>query len=124
MSWARTPVSTSISSRLRRPRATTRTATPVTNIASVASMNGAPRIASTPIPWDSDEPDPERIAMIGIIVSGSAVPTAARTEPTRIRTSMSALERRGGEDAQDDDEQDEDRNERHPPLASAAVADQ
>ncbi len=50
------------------------TATPVTNIASVESMNGAPRIAPTPTPCDASEPPPKRIAMIGIIVSGSAVP--------------------------------------------------
>ena len=57
------------------------TATPVTNMASVASMNGAPRIAPTPI--SSEAPPPaNRMAMIGIIVSGSAVPTAARTDPT------------------------------------------
>ena len=64
-----------------RRRATVRTATPVTNIASVASMNGAPRIAPTPTACDAS-PAANRIAMIGIIVSGSAVPTAASTEPT------------------------------------------
>ena len=58
-----------------------RTATPVTNMASVASMNGAPRIAPTPTSCD-DSPVANRIAMIGIIVSGSAVPTAASTDPT------------------------------------------
>src|SRR6188508_560035 len=65
-----------------RRLATHRTATPVTNIASVESMNGAPRIAPTPTPWEDSEPPPVRIAMIGIIVSGSAVPTAASTDPT------------------------------------------
>src|SRR5690349_21941103 len=69
--------------------ATYRTATPVTNIASVESMNGAPRIAPTPMPCDADEPPPVRIAMIGIIVSGRAVPTAARTEPTAPSASWS-----------------------------------
>src|SRR3954449_8537980 len=108
-------------------------------MASVASMNGAPRIAPTPTSCD-EAPDAKRIAMIGIIVSGKEVPTAARTEPTapsasssfrpnhsiplvnssapirittnaptRIRTSISAFERRGRQDAQGDDEQDEDR---------------
>ena len=57
-----------------------RTAAPVTNIASVESMNGAPRMAPTPIVVPA-VPPPKTMAMIGIIVSGSAVPTAARTEP-------------------------------------------
>ena len=60
----------------------------VTNIASVASMNGAPRIAPTPTSCD-EAPDANRIAMIGIIVSGSAVPTAASTEPTAPSASSS-----------------------------------
>src|SRR3954447_9486866 len=155
MSWARTVVSTGISSRIGRRRATARTATPVTNIASVASMNGAPRIAPTPTPCDVAEPPPVRIAMIGIIVSGRAVPTAASTDPTapsasssfrpnhsipfvnssapirittnaptRIRTSISAFQRRRGQDAEEDDEQDEDRDEGHPRLAAAPVANQ
>src|SRR5215213_4866785 len=89
MSWARTTVSTGMTSRFTRCRATMMTATPVTNIARVESMNGAPRIAPTPTPWDSDEPPPVRIAMIGIIVSGNAVPTAARTEPTAPSASSS-----------------------------------
>src|SRR3954449_6195738 len=55
---------------------------PVTNIARVESMNGAPRIAPTPTAWLSSAPPPKAIAMIGIIVSGNAVPTAASTEPT------------------------------------------
>ena len=53
----------------------------MTNIASVESMNGAPRIAPTPISSD-DAPLAKTIAMIGMRVSGSAVPTAASTEPT------------------------------------------
>ena len=44
-------------------------------------MNGAPRIAPTPISSEC-APPANRIAMIGIIVSGRAVPTAARTDPT------------------------------------------
>src|SRR5258705_9754232 len=48
--WARTVVSTGIDVRSGRPRATTMTATPVTNIASVDSMNGAPRMAPIPTP--------------------------------------------------------------------------
>ena len=49
------------------------TATPVTNMARVASMNGAPRIA--PIPTASElAPAPKTIATSGIIVSGRAVP--------------------------------------------------
>ncbi len=61
---------------------------PVTNMASVDSMNGAPRIAPTPTSCD-DSPVANRIAMIGIIVSGSAVPTAARTDPTAPSASSS-----------------------------------
>ncbi|OOO01266.1 MAG: hypothetical protein USCGTAYLOR_02535 [Chromatiales bacterium USCg_Taylor] len=65
----------------RPPLANASTATPVTNIAAVESMKGAPRIA--PIPTSSATSVPTKmIAMIGIIVSGSAVPTAARTLPT------------------------------------------
>ena len=64
------------------------TARPVTNIARVASMNGAPRMAPTPTSCD-DAPLANRIAMIGIIVSGRAVPTAARTEPTAPSASSS-----------------------------------
>src|SRR5215210_4657792 len=89
MSWARTPVSTGIRSFAGRLRAAPRTAAPVTNIASVASMNGAPRIAPTPTPCEADEPPPVRIAMIGIIVSGKAVPTAASTDPTAPSASSS-----------------------------------
>src|SRR4051812_15726639 len=89
MSCARTFVSRRISSPPARPPATASTATPVTNIASVASMKGAPRIAPTPIPCDAEDPAPERMAMIGIIVSGSAVPTAARTDPTAPSASSS-----------------------------------
>ena len=75
-------MSTCMTSPVGRCRATYRTATPVTNIASVASMNGAPRMAPTPIACDASDPPPARIAMIGINVSGSAVPTAASTDPT------------------------------------------
>ena len=57
-------------------------------MASVESMNGAPRIAPTPTECDV-APPANRIAMIGIIVSGSAVPTAARTEPTAPSASSS-----------------------------------
>src|SRR4051794_19340788 len=89
MSWARTVVSTGISSPRARWRPTVMTATPVTNIASVESMNGAPRIAPTPMPCDASDPSPVRIAMIGIIVSGSAVPTAASTDPTAPSASSS-----------------------------------
>src|SRR6476659_7544349 len=122
---------------------------PVTNMASVESMNGAPRIAPTPTSFD-DSPVATRIAMIGIIVSGSAVPTAARTDPTapsassslrpnhsmplvnssaparmtknamtRTRTSTSGAELVGDDDAERDDHQDRDRDERHPPLPAA-----
>src|SRR5688572_22607914 len=50
-------------------------------MAAVESRNGAPRMA--PIPTSSAAAVPTKmIAMIGIIVSGSAVPTAARTLPT------------------------------------------
>jgi hypothetical protein len=80
MSWARAAVSTGMTSRVTRRRATMITASPVTNIASVESMNGAPRIA--PIPTAVELPPAKRMAMIGIIVSGRAVPTAARTDPT------------------------------------------
>src|SRR5262245_45965491 len=93
MSWPRTSVSTGMTSpagRFAGPfLAWYRTATPVTNIASVASMNGAPRIAPTPTPWDDSAPPPVRLAMIGIIVSGSAVPTAASTDPTAPSASWS-----------------------------------
>ena len=81
MSWPRTRVSTGMTSPSGRLRAWYTTAMPVTNIASVASMNGAPRIAPTPISSECS-PVENRIAMIGIIVSGNAVPTAASTDPT------------------------------------------
>src|SRR6476646_3551208 len=81
MSWARTFVSTRITSPVGRWRACHRTATPVTYMARVASMHGAPRIAPTPTACDAS-PDANRIAMIGINVSGRAVPTAASTDPT------------------------------------------
>ena len=81
MSWASTPASMRSSPPVARRRRKARIATPVTNIASVESMNGAPRIAPTPISSD-EAPVAKTIAMIGIRVSGSAVPTAASTEPT------------------------------------------
>src|SRR3954452_4987887 len=154
MSWASTPVSTFMTSPVGRWRAWYSTATPVTNMASVASMNGAPRIAPTPTSCD-EAPDAKRIAMIGIIVSGSAVPTAASTEPTapsasssfrpnhsmpfvkssapaRITTnartststSTSALEAGRRDDAEKDHQQDHRRDEGHPSLAPPAVADE
>ena len=50
-------------------------------MAMLASMNGAPRIA--PMPMSSEAAVPVKMmAMIGMRVSGSAVPTAARTLPT------------------------------------------
>src|SRR3954468_1540278 len=52
-------------------------------------MNGAPRIAPTPTLWEAAEPPPVRIAMIGIIVYGRAVPTAASTDPTAPSASSS-----------------------------------
>src|SRR6478735_10651061 len=81
MSCARTAVSTRISSLVPRRLATNRTATPVTNMARVDSMNGAPRIAPMPIAVE-DSPVEKMIAMIGMRVSGKAVPTAASTDPT------------------------------------------
>ena len=64
-----------------RARLKTTTAAPVTNMARLASMNGAPRMAPTPILWPA-APPVKTMAMIGTSVSGSAVPTAARTLPT------------------------------------------
>ena len=71
-----------MSSPVARRRRNARTPIPVTNIASVASMNGAPRMAPMPTACEASPPPANRIAMIGIIVSGRAVPTAASTEPT------------------------------------------
>ena len=153
MSWARTTVSTRMESPSERRRADHRTATPVTNIASVESMNGAPRMAPTPTAL-AEAPDANRIAMIGIIVSGSAVPTAARTEPTapsaswsfrpnhsmpfvnssapiRITTKATARmpissldrHRQGSADTDRDDQQDPDRHGDHQPIIGAAVVD-
>src|SRR4051794_19578576 len=82
MSCTRTAVSTTIAVPAARRRRQKMTPTPVTNIASVESMNGAPRMAPTPIASVSAPPPPKAIAMIGIIVSGKAVPTAASTDPT------------------------------------------
>src|SRR6476659_8808039 len=70
----------SSSSGRRPPRAKMNTATATTTIASGVNMNGAPRIAPTPM--SSPAACPDTIAMIGSSVSGSAVPTAASTEPT------------------------------------------
>ena len=54
---------------------------PHTKMARVDSMKGAPRMA--PMPISSPALPPEmRIAMSGMMVSGSAVPTAASTLPT------------------------------------------
>src|SRR4051795_6471446 len=82
MSWTSTVVSTTIRVPVARRVRQKMTPTPVTNIASVESMNGAPRMAPTPIASVSAPPPPKAMAMIGIIVSGKAVPTAASTEPT------------------------------------------
>src|SRR3954453_5954824 len=70
----------SSSSGRRPPRPKMNTATATTTIASVVSMNGAPRIAPTPMSSPASRPD--TMAMIGSKVSGSAVPTAAGPEPT------------------------------------------
>ena len=64
----------------RPPRDVMSTVTAITTMASVVSMNGAPRIA--PVPISSPLSLPERMAMSGNSVSGSAVPTAASTDPT------------------------------------------
>ena len=88
MSCASTLVETGITMPLWRRLRVAITATPVTNIASVESMNGAPRIAPIPTACEAS-PVPNRIAMIGIMVSGSAVPTAASTEPTAPSASWS-----------------------------------
>jgi hypothetical protein len=58
----------------------TKAATPDTNIARVASMNEDPIIAPTPIL--SPLLVPSIMARIGIMVSGRAVPIAARILPT------------------------------------------
>ncbi len=66
----------------RRPRhVKTTTATAVTTMARLASMNGAPRIAPMPMSFEAAVPV-KTMAMMGMSVSGSAVPTAARTLPT------------------------------------------
>ena len=54
--------------------------TPMSSITSVPSMNGAPRIAPTPMSSESAV-FVKRIATIGIKVSGVAVPSAARMLP-------------------------------------------
>src|SRR5437870_5508895 len=70
----------------RPPRANRMTAAPVTNMARVASMKGAPRIAPTPISDELLRPDPAKIgpmmAMTGMSVSGIAVAMPASTLPT------------------------------------------
>jgi len=75
-------ISAPCSLRLRNTRALT----PTTNIARVASMNGAPRMAPMPISPAVSGSRPAktaaRMATTGIMVSGSAVPTAASTLPT------------------------------------------
>ena len=71
-----------VTSRERRPlQAKTTTAPPVTTMASVESMNGAPRMAPTPTS-SAAAPPVKTMAMIGTSVSGRAVPTAARMLPT------------------------------------------
>ena len=63
------------------PRQNTILETPTTPKASVLNIKGAPNIA--PIPTSVAVPvGAKRIAMRGTIVSGNAVPTAARTLPT------------------------------------------
>jgi len=59
------------------------TATPTRNIAIVLSMKGAPSIAPTATSLPAVLPDrrPRAMAITGIMVSGRAVPTAARTLP-------------------------------------------
>jgi hypothetical protein len=61
--------------------AKTTTAVPVTNMARLDSMKGAPRIAPTPTSLEA-APAVKMMAMIGTSVSGMAVPTAANTLPT------------------------------------------
>ena len=74
--------SLTVTSRERRPvQANTTTAAPVTTMASLESMKGAPRMAPTPTSVAASPPV-KMMAMIGTSVSGSAVPTAARTLPT------------------------------------------
>ena len=65
------------------------TATPVTNMANVASMNGAPRMAPTLTAARCLATRRRRWQSIGIMVSGRAVPTAARTDPTAPSASSS-----------------------------------
>src|SRR5215210_6461712 len=64
-----------------RPRKM-RAETPTTNMASVASINGAPSIAPMPIRAPSSEALSSRMATTAIMLSGSAVPTAASRLPT------------------------------------------
>ncbi|CAG9259777.1 hypothetical protein BCEP4_220054 [Burkholderia cepacia] len=58
------------------------TASVIRNVVSVASISGAPRIAPTPISsFTAGFAVPPASASSGTIVSGSAVPTAANSEP-------------------------------------------
>src|SRR5829696_2286198 len=117
-------------------------------------MNGAPRMAPTPISSECSSPE-NRIATMGIIVSGRAVPTAASTEPTapsarpsfrpnhsiplvnssaparmmtneptRMTRSIALACQESGKHADRDDREDEPRNGRHLDLASSPEADQ
>ena len=61
----------------RKPTITVR---PPTNMASVESMNGAPRMAPSPI-FSPSSALPRKMAMMVMMVSGIAVPTAARMLP-------------------------------------------
>ena len=59
-----------------------RIASVMRQVESVASISGAPRIAPTPISSLSARlAEPPSTAMIGTVVSGSAVPTAAKSDP-------------------------------------------
>ena len=84
MSRFAVPLSIITSSSLSRRRRGSRAETPTTNIASVARRNGAPRIAPTPTSPAALLPVNivATMATTGIMVSGSAVPTAASTLPT------------------------------------------
>ena len=90
-------------------------------------MNGAPRIAPTPTSSVASPPPPKTMAMIGIIVSGSAVPTAARTDPTApwasssLRPNHSIPLVNSSAPSEDDDERDRE-DERGPCQPSSAMA--
>ncbi len=130
MSWTRTPVSTSIRVSVARRLRNAITPTPVTNIASVESMNGAPRIAPTPTSWAASLPLPKMIAMTGIIVSGSAVPTAASTDPTapwaRFELApepLDAVREQLGAEQDHEERDDEDRDVHQTAIRVAATID-